>query len=135
MRALLSICLGSQAALAQPEGSLVPFLLKERAMLNEESTSFCPECVQQPQQSTFSSGVDRRDFLRAVGGVAAIAGISAAGLPRFSFAEDAPALTKAAKPAEGLVKEFYASLSAEQKSSLVLPWNHGANGEIVTRLK
>lgn len=42
----------------------------------------------------------------------------------------------AAKPAEGLVRELFATLTPEQKAAMVLPWDHGAqNGGIPTRLK
>jgi hypothetical protein len=70
------------------------------------------------------------------GGVAALAGIGAVGLPRIGLAEEPAAkATKAARPAEALVKELYASMSADQKKALVLPWNHGADKGIATRLK
>jgi hypothetical protein len=82
------------------------------------------------------AGVGRRDFIRTVsGGVAALAGISAVGLPRMSFAEDKPAVTKAAKPSEALVKELYASMSADQKKALVLPWNHKDKDGNIVRLR
>jgi hypothetical protein len=102
-------------------------------MLNEESKSFCPECVQQPQEP-LATGVGRRDFIRTMSaGAAALAGVGAIGLPRLGRADEVA--TKAAKPSEALVKELYASLSADQKKTVVLPWNHGADKGIPTRLK
>ncbi|MEQ2005208.1 MAG: DUF3500 domain-containing protein [Limisphaerales bacterium] len=42
----------------------------------------------------------------------------------------------AAKPAEGLVRELFATLTPEQKSAMVLPWDHGTEkGGTATRLK
>lgn len=105
-------------------------------MLNEESQSFCPECVEQPQL-TQPSGVGRRQFIRTVGGgVAALAGINAVGMPRFSLAEDKPAvIAKPEKPSEALVKELFASLSTDQKKAIVLPWNHKDKDGNVVRLR
>ena len=102
-------------------------------MLNEESKSFCPECVEPTQTPQAPSNVDRRSFIRVVGGgAAAVAGLGVVGLPKLGRAEDT---VKAAKPSEALVKELYASLSADQKKSIVLPWDHGADKGIATRLK
>lgn len=43
---------------------------------------------------------------------------------------------RAAKPAEELIRELFATLSAEQKTAMVRPWDHGAEaGGIPTRLK
>lgn len=44
-------------------------------------------------------------------------------MPRLVSA-DAPAQRREATPAEGLVRELYQSLSAEQRRNLVHPWNH-----------
>ena len=42
----------------------------------------------------------------------------------------------AAKPAEGLVRELFATLTPDQKKAMVLPWDHGAEkGATPTRLK
>lgn len=82
------------------------------------TTSYCPECQ---TDVPAESGLDRRDFLRVVG--AGIAGGVAVGAAPSLLKADAPA--KSEKPAEALVKELYASLSPEQKQTLVLPWDHG----------
>jgi hypothetical protein len=43
---------------------------------------------------------------------------------------------KPAKPAEDLVKELYATLTADQKKDVVLPWNHGASARsLPTRMR
>jgi hypothetical protein len=65
-----------------------------------------------------SGDVGRRDFLRLVGGAAVLA---AGGSAR--AVEPAPA-----KPAEVLVREFFAGLTAEQRRHVVLPWDHAAKG-------
>jgi Protein of unknown function (DUF3500) len=49
-----------------------------------------------------------------------------------SAASDIP---RTAKPAEGLVRELFASLTAEQRTAMVMPWNHGATKGLPTRLK
>ncbi len=84
----------------------------------------CPEC------DDAQDLLARRSFIRVVGGAAALG--SLAGLPRSAHAEDTA--TKVAKPAESLVRELYASLSEEQRKSVVLPWNHGAEKGLATRL-
>lgn len=94
-----------------------------------ETKLFCPEC---------EDGLDslpRRDFLRAVGGrtLGAVALGSLAGIPSLMRAEETAAKTSA-KPAEGLVRELHASLSEEQRKELVLPWDHGSEKGLPTRL-
>jgi hypothetical protein len=43
---------------------------------------------------------------------------------------------RTARPAEALVREFFAMLTAEQKAAVVMPWDHGAEkGGMPTRLK
>lgn len=84
--------------------------------MNDRKQDSCPEC-----------SVDRRSFLGVLGGgVAAVAVTSAAKV--------AKAADKPAKPAEELIKELHAGLSDEQKSKVVLGWDHGSNGAIPTRL-
>ena len=78
----------------------------------------------------------RREFIRTVsGGAAALAGIGAVGLPRMGFAEDKPAVAKSEKPSESLVKELFATLSPDQKKSIVLPWNHKDKDGNIVRLR
>ncbi|MBI3463870.1 MAG: DUF3500 domain-containing protein, partial [Planctomycetes bacterium] len=71
----------------------------------------CPACEEE---------VDRRDFLRTVGGATmAAAGASAlAAIPA-----RAAATQKTTAPAETAVKRLYDSLTAEQRKVLVLPWD------------
>jgi hypothetical protein len=105
--------------------------------MSEETKTFCPECA----DSVEPEGIDRRNFLRAVGGHAAalLALGGAGGVSRLVAAEPAPAQSKIdrpAKPAEDLVRELYATLSADQKKEIVLPWDHGSGGQsLPTRLR
>ena len=72
----------------------------------------CPDC---------ESSVDRRTFLRAVGGVALVgAAMPAVFDPRFAHAH--PPSAKSA--AETAVARFYESLSDEQKKEVCFPFEH-----------
>jgi hypothetical protein len=98
----------------------------------ENRNPFCPECAEFEVPP-----VDRRDFLRTVGGTVALGALAPAITGTVArAAEKAPAPKKrAAKPAEDLVRELYSTLTDEQKKQVVLPWNHGAGrGKIPTRL-
>lgn len=94
----------------------------------------CPECA----ESFTGAEVDRRNFIRVVGGLAALAG-SAGAATRVLAAEDVKPskAARAAKPAEDLVRELFAGLSAEQKKEIVLPWDHGSEGgkHLPTRMR
>jgi hypothetical protein len=87
--------------------------------MRDEPTVDCPEC---------RYGPDRRSFLQA----AAVAGPAALLGPRPLSA--APASAAPARPAEDLVKELFATLTADQKKELVLPYDHGKPGALPTRL-
>src|SRR5262249_20584939 len=87
------------------------------AMLNE-TKYYCPECDEGFELPAVRG---RREFLQAIGASAALAAISAT--PRRMRAADAPT-----KPAEELIRELYSTLSADQKSELVLPYDHGTEG-------
>jgi hypothetical protein len=91
--------------------------------MNEQTKVDCPECAD-------VNSVGRREFLLATGGTA----VTLAGLqlvPQSVLAQPAatpaqPAAQRPARPAEALVRELYASLNAEQRGRVVLPWNQGA---------
>ena len=93
----------------------------------------CPECSEVVAPLT---GLRRRDFIRVVAGSAAGV-LGGASLLSSASAFAAPVeKARAAKPAETLVREIYATLTAEQKKAMVLPWAHGAEkGGTPTRLK
>ena len=74
---------------------------------------------------------DRRGFLGTLGLGALAGGLT----PTLARAADAPTKTAAVKPAEGMIRELFATLSSEQKASLVYPWDHGKDGGIPTRLR
>lgn len=76
---------------------------------------------------------DRRSFLKAATGV--IAGVTAANLlsERAPAAAEESASRTVSKPAESLIKELHSTLSNDQKSQLVRPWNHG--GRTPSRLR
>ena len=83
----------------------------------DDPKPLCPDC----------EALDRRDFIRAVG-VSTAGAAALAAVPRLPAAvkDDAPAkpAPKPAKPAEALVKELFAGLSAEQKKQeIVYPWD------------
>jgi hypothetical protein len=97
-------------------------------MIDERSVS-CPECDDLDQASP---SLDRRDFIRVVGGGAAAVAVGGTALP--VLARDKPAATT--KPAEELVRELFASLSASQKKQVVHAWDHKPDGKgTPTRLR
>lgn len=86
----------------------------------------CPEC----------DDVDRRDFIRVVsGGAASLAAVGAlSSVPR--LVAQPPAAVRQPRPAEDLVRELHASLTAEQRPQVILPWEHGAGASAqATRLR
>jgi Protein of unknown function (DUF3500) len=91
----------------------------------EDPKPYCPECEQPFDPPEV---LDRRRFIRVVGertaALAALGGLAAA-TPRL-LADDARPqdADRAAKPAEALIRELYASLSSDQKQDLVYPWDH-----------
>lgn len=70
---------------------------------------------------------DRRGFL----GTLAAGTLAAGVLPASARAAE----SAKAKPAEGLIQELFATLSKEQKETIVYPWDHGADGGVPTRLR
>ena len=97
--------------------------------MNEQQRINCTDC-------DAPDGVGRREFLLAAGGVAAtLAGLQL--MPSRAMAQAPAAATpavRAARPAEYLVQELFASLSDEQKRRVVYDWNHGnANNQTPTR--
>ena len=92
--------------------------------MNYESPFYCPDC---DDGSDTPHSLNRRAFVRRLGGGAAAA-LAAGTFPRV-FAADAGAKAEA-KPAESLIRELHASLSAEQKTKLVLPWDQVQGGQL-----
>lgn len=87
-----------------------------------EQKPHCPEC----ESENPGAELDRRGFMRTVGGHAAAAvalGVVARTVP--AVAADAPKVPeKPAKPAEDLIKELYTGLTADQKKLVVLPFDN-----------
>ena len=97
--------------------------------IHEDGRSFCAEHL-----NDFEEINGRREFLRSVAGTAA--GLAAlGGVATTARAEETKAESKS-KPAEGLIRELHATLDNDQKSQLVLPWDHGKKqGSSPTRHK
>jgi len=89
----------------------------------------CPECTEQ-------EAMDRRSFMRTVGGTTTALAAGSLAAPRvWADAQPAPA-NRSAKPAEALIQELYTGLSNEQKQQVVMPWNHGAGpNQTPTRMR
>ena len=97
--------------------------------MSDQVTNHCPECAELLEAPHV---VDRRNFIRVLGGqaagLAALAG-GAGTAGRVLAADDAKPKksVRPAKPAEELVRELYAGLSDQQKKEIVLPWDHGSD--------
>jgi hypothetical protein len=85
-------------------------------MQPQNQTPSCPECEKGPQ-----SLLGRRDFIRVLGASAVAAALPVSPLSPLARARAARAEKQAA--AEQLVFELYASMDADQKKKLVLPWD------------
>ncbi|MCE9603333.1 MAG: DUF3500 domain-containing protein [Planctomycetia bacterium] len=90
--------------------------------MDQQSSPHCSDC----------EDLDRRGFLGRLG-IGAIAGGFAPSLLRAADAPSTATKTAAAKPAEGLIRELFGTLSDEQKKTLVYAWDHGSDGGIPTR--
>lgn len=85
-----------------------------------ESEFYCPEC---DNGLDVSPAQNRRQFFQSVTAGAAAVGVAGV-LPQIVSA-DAPAERRQATPAEGMIRELFGTLSAEQRRNLVYPWDHG----------
>jgi hypothetical protein len=84
----------------------------------QNSKHDCPECDHP------SAALDRRHFLKAVGGTTAAVTIAALAARGLRADEPKPAETKKSpKPAEDLVKELFSDLDAEQKKQALFDFN------------
>jgi hypothetical protein len=114
-------------AAAQSMRGIAPFV-QENAMSSRESSS-CPECAESFDQPV---AIDRRNFIRVVGGCAAttlLTGGTAALTPGRAAANLTLPLQQAVQPktphpAEALIRELHAGLTADQRQRLTLPWNN-----------
>jgi hypothetical protein len=97
--------------------------------MTENEKRNCPECLDQ-------DAMDRRGFMRSVGGTATILAAGSVAAPRvWADAQPAPA-NRTAKPAESMIQELYNGLTDDQKRQVVMPWNHGAGpNRLPTRMR
>src|SRR5688572_26057450 len=87
---------------------------------SDDGSQICPECSERVWPA---AEVDRRHFIRVVAGSAAgIVGGSSL-LPKTAVAAAAAVETaRTVKPAESLIRELFATLTAEQKLAVMRPW-------------
>ena len=78
----------------------------------------CPECESLEQEA-----LDRRDFIRVVGGTAATVVAAGTVAPHVLGQADRPAAARQAKPAEAMIQELFNGMNADQRRAVVLPWN------------
>jgi hypothetical protein len=88
--------------------------------MSEIERSACPECQEQVE---VQEGLDRRDFIRVVGGTASVLAAGAVAPQLLAQQPAAQPAQRAAKPAEALIQELYGTMTDEQKRKLVKPWN------------
>jgi hypothetical protein len=93
------------------------------------TAAFCPECA---ETASALPSTGRREFIRVLTGGAMGIGLAGGSTPLRAAAAES---TRAAKPAESLVRELFSTLSAEQKAAVVLPWAQGAESGTPARLK
>lgn len=79
--------------------------------MNPQDRKFCPDC---------DSHIDRRTFMRTIGG-AALVGVAAPALVHRPLAQAAPTVKSSAETAVG---RFYDSLSETQKQTIAFPFDH-----------
>jgi hypothetical protein len=96
--------------------------------MSDAPKPFCPECA---DSFTAPEPIDRRNFIRVLGGSAvtlAAAGsvLGTAGTADAIVPVNAVRTVRTPHPAEALVRELSASLTAEQRQQIVHPWNFGA---------
>jgi hypothetical protein len=100
----------------------------------QQNPNHCPECQ---VELDGLEPVDRRGFIRVVGGaatVAAAAGVAGAA-PTVARAFP-PAQANGARPAEALIRDLFAGLTPAQRNQVVYPWNHTLPGNnMPTRLR
>src|ERR1700722_18617351 len=90
--------------------------------MQENPRPFCPEC-EDPREL---EALHRRGFLRAVGtSTASLLALGGTASIAVGADETKTKAEKAPKPAEGLVKELFASLSDDQKKAVALPYDYG----------
>jgi hypothetical protein len=98
--------------------------------MSETTKPFCPECA---DSFVAPEPIDRRNFIRVIGGSAvtlATAGTVLTATPGTASAIVLPGAVRAARtphPAESLIRELNANLTPDQRRLVVRPWNAGAD--------
>jgi hypothetical protein len=105
--------------------------------MRAQSQLDCPECRNHLDPT---EDLDRRDFIRTISerttAVLALGGTAAVTPTLFAADEKkTPANDKPAKPAEALVRELAAGLTADQRKQVLLPYDHGARQGLATRMR
>src|SRR5262245_23030103 len=88
----------------------------------ENVKPYCPEC-----EETNAEALDRRHFMKGVAGTATLLAAGAAApsvLGQAAQPRPAQAVVRQAKPAEALIQELYQGMTADQRRTVCLPWNH-----------
>jgi hypothetical protein len=82
----------------------------------------CPECEHGPEARPL---LGRRDFIRVLGASAAAVAVGGSGVaPLSPLARAQAARAEKQAAAEALVFELFGTMDADQKSKLILPWDH-----------
>jgi len=92
--------------------------------MSENRTPVCPEC-----EDGIESTLDRRNFIRVVGGTAAAVALGGTTIPATLARADEPKKVETPKESknkatEELVKELFAGLKDDQKKNAVLEYDH-----------
>jgi hypothetical protein len=104
--------------------------------MSEPIKNPCPECV---AEFDALEPVDRRGFIRVVGGAATVAAAAGIAAPaaRAAFPPPAQAAQPAnnPRPAEALIRELHSTLTPAQQQQVVHPWDHRQGNNMPTRLR
>src|SRR5262249_51813161 len=105
--------------------------------MTEPNKIYCPECQVEVESL---DPVDRRDFIRVVGGGAvalAAAGATASAAPAALAAFPPPPAANTPSPGETLVQELFAALTPNHRQQVCHPWAHRLpdNNPLPTRLR
>ncbi|MBI3821853.1 MAG: DUF3500 domain-containing protein [Planctomycetes bacterium] len=99
--------------------------------MSENPQVICPAC--DDPLAEYPS-LDRRHFIHTVGGGAAA--LLVGGATASAGGTTAAPTPRLIKPAENLIHELFRGMSAEQKTQVVYPWNHGGGaGQLPVRLR
>jgi len=96
--------------------------------MSENTTPFCPDC------DDSQKALDRRNFIRVVGGSAlALAAVGTVGHNGLRADEPKPT-EKKVRPAEDLIKELFTGIDADQKKQALMDYNEKGGPSGIKRL-